>query len=48
MGPITQRPVDILLVEDNPGDVRLTREALSYGGLRSRLHVVGDGVEVMA
>ena len=39
----TPRPVEILLVEDNEGDVRLTREALREGHLRNRLHVVVDG-----
>jgi chemotaxis family two-component system response regulator Rcp1 len=42
------RPVDILLVEDNPGDVRLTQEAFREGKVRNRLSVVGDGVEVMS
>ncbi len=41
------RPVEILLVEDNPGDVRLTQEALREGKIRNRLHRVGDGVEAM-
>lgn len=41
--PDTDRPIDILLVEDSPGDVRLTREALSRGRLRNTLHVVADG-----
>ena len=44
----TSRPVEILLVEDNPGDVRLTREALRDGKVHNRLHVVQDGVEAMA
>jgi CheY-like chemotaxis protein len=35
--------VEILLVEDNAGDVRLTREALKEGRIRNRLHVVNDG-----
>lgn len=35
--------VEILLVEDNEGDVRLTREALKEGRIRNRLHVVGNG-----
>lgn len=35
--------VEILLVEDNAGDVRLTREALKEGRIRNRLHVVSDG-----
>lgn len=42
------RPVEILLVEDNPGDVRLTIEALKEGKVRNNLHVVGDGVEALA
>jgi CheY-like chemotaxis protein len=42
------RPVEILLVEDNPGDVRLTREALREGKVRNRLSVVKDGVEALA
>ena len=40
-------PIEILLVEDNPGDVRLTQEALQEGRVRNRLSVVGDGVEAM-
>ncbi len=42
------RPVDILLVEDNEADVRLTREALKEDKLVVNLHVVADGVEAMA
>src|ERR1051326_4963798 len=42
------RPVEILLVEDNPGDVRLTREAFKEARLASRLSVGGDGVEALA
>ncbi len=41
-------PVDILLVEDNPGDARLAVEALKEGNVSNRLHVVPDGVEAMA
>ena len=41
------RPVEILLVEDNPGDVRLTREALREGKVRNNLHVAADGVEAL-
>ena len=41
-------PVEILLVEDNPGDVRLTREALRRGRVANTLHVVGDGDEALA
>jgi chemotaxis family two-component system response regulator Rcp1 len=40
--------VEILLVEDNPGDVRLTREALKSDRLWNTLQVVRDGVEAMA
>ena len=39
------RPVEILLVEDNPGDERLTREALKEGKVYSNLYWVKDGVE---
>ena len=42
------RPVEILLVEDNPGDVRLTKEALKEGKLLNKLSVVGDGIEALA
>jgi chemotaxis family two-component system response regulator Rcp1 len=38
----------ILLVEDNPGDVRLTREALREGKILNELSVVEDGVEALA
>ena len=40
-------PIEILLVEDNPGDERLTREALKEGKVYSNLHWVKDGVEAM-
>jgi hypothetical protein len=36
-------PVEILLAEDNPGDVKLTRKALEKGKLANNLHVVDDG-----
>jgi chemotaxis family two-component system response regulator Rcp1 len=42
------RPIDILMVEDNPGDVRLTVEALKEGKVRNNLHTVEDGVEALA
>src|ERR1039457_1866871 len=42
------RTVEILLVEDNSGDVRLTREALKSDGLRNILQVARDGVEALA
>ncbi len=41
------RPIDILLVEDNPADVRLTREALQEAKVLNALHVVEDGVEAL-
>ena len=40
-------PADILLVEDNPGDVRLTQEALKNGRIDNTLHVVRDGVAAL-
>ncbi|HKJ22797.1 MAG TPA: response regulator [Gammaproteobacteria bacterium] len=43
----TKDGVAILLVEDNPGDVVLTREALSDAKVRNELNVVGDGVEAL-
>ncbi|MBI5441318.1 MAG: response regulator [Deltaproteobacteria bacterium] len=44
----TPQAVEILLVEDNPGDARLAAGALRDGGLRIRLHHVVDGVEALA
>jgi len=41
-------PLDVLLVEDSPGDVRLTREALRETNRAIHLHVAYDGVEAMA
>lgn len=43
----TGRPIEVLLVEDNPGDVRLTQEAFNEGKVRNNLHVVHDGVEAL-
>ena len=40
-------PADILLVEDNPGDIRLTEEAFKEGQIDNTLHVVTDGVEAL-
>ncbi|WP_254824195.1 response regulator [Haloglomus halophilum] len=40
-------PIEILLVEDNPGDVQLTRKAFEDAGLVNNLHVVNDGVSAM-
>lgn len=42
------RPIEILLVEDNPGDVRLTEEALREGKVVNHLSVAADGVEALA
>jgi chemotaxis family two-component system response regulator Rcp1 len=42
------RPIEILLVEDNPGDVRLTIEGLKEGKVRNNLRIASDGVEAMA
>jgi two-component system, chemotaxis family, response regulator Rcp1 len=42
------RGIELLLVEDNPGDVRLTKEALKDGKILNNLTVVSDGVEAMA
>ncbi|MFQ3648503.1 MAG: response regulator [Anaerolineae bacterium] len=41
------QPIQILLVEDNPGDVRLTREALKDSKMHNTLHVASDGVEAL-
>lgn len=45
---LSSRPIEILLVEDNPGDARLTQEALHEGKIRNNLHHVRDGVEALA
>jgi two-component system, chemotaxis family, response regulator Rcp1 len=42
------RPIEILLVEDNPGDARLTKETLKDSKLLNSMSVVSDGVEAMA
>jgi CheY-like chemotaxis protein len=41
-------PIEVLLVEDSPGDVRLTREALKDAKVHISLHVAPDGIEAMA
>src|SRR2546421_10258600 len=41
-------PIEILLVEANPGDARLTKEALRDARVRNNLHVAPDGVEALA
>jgi len=42
------KPIEILMVEDNPGDVRLTQEALRDAKVNNIMHVAQDGVEAMA
>ncbi len=41
-------PIEILLVEDNPGDVRLTIEALKEGKIANHMSIAEDGIEAMA
>jgi chemotaxis family two-component system response regulator Rcp1 len=41
-------PIEILLVEDNPGDVRLTIEALKEGKVANKINVAVDGIEALA
>lgn len=41
-------PLEVLLVEDNPADVRMTREALNATRVAYHLHVVGDGESALA
>ena len=41
------RPVEILLIEDNPGDVRLTMEALREAKVVNRIHTVHDGMQAL-
>lgn len=49
MNPETEgKPIEILLVEDNAGDVRLAREAFRESKVRNSLFVIEDGVEAMA
>lgn len=42
-----ERPINILLVEDNPGDIRLTREVLKEGKIKNLLQVVTDGEQAI-
>ncbi|HEX2820987.1 MAG TPA: response regulator [Streptosporangiaceae bacterium] len=42
-----RRVIDVLLVEDDPGDVVMTREAFELSPISSTLHVVGDGEQAM-
>jgi chemotaxis family two-component system response regulator Rcp1 len=44
---IRDKAIEVLLVEDNPGDVRLTKEALKEGRLLNNVNVVGDGIEAL-
>jgi two-component system, chemotaxis family, response regulator Rcp1 len=44
---LAAQPINILLVEDNPGDVRLTVEALKEGKVSNRLFVASNGVEAL-
>ncbi len=46
--PSRRRAIEILLVEDNPGDARLTREAFADAEVSNNLSVVGDGEQAMA
>ena len=43
----TENSIEILLVEDNPGDQRLTKEALKDGKIRNNLYIVEDGEEAL-
>lgn len=45
---VAQKPIEILLVEDNPGDARLAQEALKDSKIRNAIHIVKDGVEAMS
>src|SRR6266849_5828647 len=45
---VVGEPVDIRLVEDNPGDARLMKEALTEVKIGNRLHLVANGVEALA
>jgi len=45
---VVGRPVEFLLVEDNPGDVRLTQEALKDSKVRNNLNILGDGISALA
>lgn len=44
---IDAEPIDILLVEDNPGDAHLTRDAFNEGRIANTLHTVSDGVKAL-
>jgi CheY-like chemotaxis protein len=44
---INTRPIEILLVEDNPGDIELTQEAFAESKIYNNIHAVNDGVEAL-
>lgn len=44
---MNQKPIEILLVEDEPADIILTREALKESKIRTNLNVVNDGIEAL-
>ncbi len=46
--PSSAKPVEILLVEDDPGDVLMTKEAFADNKVKNNLNVVSDGVDAMA
>nr|WP_312989696.1 response regulator [Crossiella cryophila] len=48
MDPSITRPIEVLLVEDDPGDVLMTTEAFEENKVGNRLHVVSDGVAAMS
>ena len=48
MAQASGAPIEILLVEDNPGDVRLTQEAVREAKIRNTLNVVNDGEQAIA
>ncbi len=45
---LSGNPVKILLVEDNPGDIRLTKEALREGKVNNEMYIATDGLEALA
>jgi two-component system response regulator len=44
----TEKPIEVLLVEDDPGDTLMIREAFEDHGLPNNLHCVGDGIQALA
>ncbi len=43
----TAKPVEILLIEDNPGDARLAKEALRESKIKNNLHITDDGEQAL-